>query len=166
MLLFLTAGGFIASRVIDRGRGREKAAALFGGAEDVELERFEIEYQQRRVVCSDPVALRFLEECLRRGDTRCAQPGTSCRFRLWFSGGGAFKAETYWFAGGFSIRMPDRAAGGLHGRHGVCLPKPMPSQVKEMVDSLDRPWEEVRGTVLVLEPAGVRREHDITLVAR
>jgi hypothetical protein len=165
VLLLLPVAGFIASRIADRARARHQVQALLGGDVAVQVERFQIDYQQRRVVCSDPVALRYLEDRLRRNDPVRFKSGTNYRLRLWFAGGGAVKAETYWFAGGFAIRTRNRFPAGASEWLCVLLTEPMPPPVKEMIDFLHRPGQEVKGMVLVLEPGGVRREQDRSLVA-
>jgi hypothetical protein len=146
--------------------GRSKAQALVGGDQAVALESVQIDSQQRRVVCTDPVALRYLEDCLRHSDPDRKRWDTTYRVQFRFVGGGILDAFTYWSGDGFSISMPDEDGTGEHWpTRGIVFQPPVPPAVEEMAAFLERPWQEVKGTVLFLEPGGTRREFERALVA-
>jgi hypothetical protein len=155
---------FVTDDVTD-SQGLSKAQALVRGDQAVALESVQIGHQQPRVVCTDPVALRYLEDCLRHCDPDRKNWGTFYRVRLRFVGGGTLDAFTYWSGDGFSISMPDEDGTGEHWpTRGIVFQPPMPPAVAEMVAFLERPGQEVKGTVLILEPGGTRREFERALV--
>lgn len=147
--------------------GVAKMEALLQGDAAAQLESVEIDYQQRRVRCSDPDALRYLERCFREGDKRPGLGGgVTYRLRLRFAGGGRVDTTTYWSDNGFRLYMPYQETDtGEEPRVRVVFSPPVPVSVAEMLAFLDRPWQEVKGAVLVIEPGGVRRESDRSLVA-
>jgi hypothetical protein len=147
--------------------GVAKLEALLRGDPTPQLESVEIDYQQRRVRCSDPDALRYLERCFREGDKRPGLGGgTWYRLRLRFAGGGQVDATTYWSDNRFRLYMPYQEPDtGEEPRVRVAFRPSVPVPVAEMLAFLDRPWQEVKGVVLVVEPGGVRREFERSLVA-
>jgi hypothetical protein len=147
--------------------GLKKAEALLRGDRKVQLEAIEIDYQQRGVRCSDLEALRYLEDRMRKNNPSRSDLGTTYRLRLRFAGGGSLTTTTYWFDGGFSVCMPGDTplSDGGRPRCVVVFTPELPASVKEIVNFLDRPWQKVKGTVLILEPGAVRQEHDRSLVA-
>ena len=156
---------FVTDDVTD-SQGLSKAQALVRGDQAVVLESVQIDSQQRRVVCTDPVALRYLEDCLRHSDPDRKAWGTSYRVQFRFVGGGTLDAFTYWSGDGFSISMPDEDGTGEHWpTRGIVFQPPVPPAVEEMAAFLERPWQEVKGTVLFLKPGGTRREFERALVA-
>jgi hypothetical protein len=150
---------------VSDSQGLSKAQALVQGDQTVALESVQIDSQQRRVVCTDPVALRYLEDCLRHSDPDRKAWGTSYRVQFRFVGGGTLDAFTYWSEDGFSISMPDEDGTGEHWpTRGIVFQPPLPLAVAEMVDFLEHPRQEVKSNVLILEPGGTRREFDRALV--
>jgi hypothetical protein len=145
--------------------GTEKTEALLRGDETVQLNSFEIDFQQRRVLCSDPEAVRYLERCLRENEPKRRELGTTYRLKLRFASGGELDVRTNWFEGGFSLCMPgDRPLeDGGNPRCGVVFRPPVPSSVKEMIDFLDSDSPRAKGTVLILEDGAIRREFDPSL---
>src|SRR5438034_1200942 len=82
-------GGYVLSGCIADRRGIERTESLLGGDTAVQLTSVEIRYRQRRVHCSDPDALRYLEECFREGDQHPGLGGgVTYLLRLQFAGGG------------------------------------------------------------------------------
>ncbi len=154
--------------LIEHHRGEQQATALFAGQVDPlnpRLESLRLENQQRRVICTDPVALRYLEGCFRHSDRRDPQYGITYQLRLRFAGGGTFDTVSYWFKGGFSTSGPDGCFPSEEwATHNIWLKKPMPPQVREMIDLLHQPWQDAKGTVLLVEPGMVRREQDRSLI--
>ncbi|MCE9564129.1 MAG: hypothetical protein K8U57_18960 [Planctomycetes bacterium] len=143
--------------------GIEKIKLLIRGKETVQLASFEIYYQQRRVRCSDPEALRYLESCLWKSRRKSLEnAGLTYRLRLQFAGGGSVDACTYWSPEGFHLYVPgDTPAGDGGSPSGVVVFKsPMPASIKVMIDFLQSPNDMVMGTVLILEGGGMRREND------
>jgi hypothetical protein len=164
-------GGYVFSGCIADRRaeqlGIKRTEALLAGDPEVQLASVEISCQKRRVRCSDPAALRYLEGCFRDGDQRPRfKAGCTYLLRLRFAGGGSVEAATYWSEGGFCLYMPYQETDtGEEPRVRVVFKPPMPQQVAEMLVFLDRPWQEVKGMVLVVEPGSIRREFDRSLVA-
>src|SRR5262249_43355651 len=136
--------------------GIKRTEELLAGDAEAQLASFEICYQQRRVHCSDPDALRYLERCLRDGDRRRGfGGGVTYLLRLRFVGGANLDARTYGSDGGFSFYMPYQETDtGEEPRARVVFKPPVPPAVAELVAFLDRPWQEVKGVVLVIEPGG------------
>jgi len=147
--------------------GIGKTEMLLQGDPAAQLQSLEISYQQRLVRCSDPDALRYLERCIREGDKRPGLGGgVTYLLRLRFVGGGQMDAATYWSENGFRLYMPYQETDtGEEPKVRVAFKPPVPQAVMEMVAFLDCPWEEVKGVVLVIEPGGIRREFDRSLVA-
>lgn len=146
--------------------GIRRIDALLAGNANVHLESFELLYQQRRVHCSDPEALRYLEGCLRDGDQHPdLEGGLKYRLVLRFAGGGTLDTTTFWSETGFQLYMPYQETDtGEKATVKVNFKPPVPKAVAEMMAFLDRPWREVKGVVLVIEPGGIRREFDRSLV--
>ena len=158
--------GSLAFTDVSDSQGLSKAQALVQGDQTVALESVQIDSQQRRVVCTDPVALRYLEDCLRRSDPDRKRWDTTYRVQFRFVGGGILDAFSYWSGDGFSISMPDEDGTGEHWpTRGIVFQPPVPPAVEEMAAFLERPWQEVKGTVLFLKPGGTRREFERALVA-
>ena len=143
----------------------EKAEALLRGDKTAQLQAFEIDYQQLRVRCTDPEALRYLESCLHEGDPLPPNSaGLTYRLRLEFASGGSLEVTTYWCKRGFTLYMPYQATDtGESPRGGALFKSPMPASVKEMIDFLNDDSGKSRAMVLILEPGAGRREHDPSL---
>jgi hypothetical protein len=163
-LAAMLAVGYGVAQFAEGHRGERKTAALLAADPDVRVERFQIDHQQRRVVCTDPEVLRYLEERFRRNDRGAGGGGVSYRLTLRYETGGTHAVETTWADDGdFSLSLSDDD--GFADRVGVALARPRPAAVDELVEFLDKDWKEVKGTVLILEAGGTRRERDESLVA-
>ncbi len=146
--------------------GVQKAEALFQGNPGMRLKSVEIEFQQRRVLCSDPTALRYFEQCLSAGAKHdFDEGGVTYRLRLRFVGGGQVGTQTFWLKDGFCLFLPyQETDAGVRPKVSVAFSPPVPTAFTEIVDFLNRPYQEVKGVVLILESGGIRREFDRSLV--
>lgn len=157
--------GYGITRSVDSRRGEEKTRALLAGDPAVRLREVRIEYQQRRVVCTDPEVLRYLEDRLRRHEPDPDYLGTTYDLALSYNGGGAQSFASYWTdAGDFNLALGDLGEGGRG--HGIRLPHPRPRGMEELASFLAKPNREAAGSVLILVSGGSRVERDESLVAR
>ncbi|WP_435011234.1 hypothetical protein P12x_002540 [Tundrisphaera lichenicola] len=141
------------------GGGLSKMKALVRNDPSIRLDSLQINNNERRVICTDPAILRHFEEALRSSDPTKGRGGIRYEVELRFKGGGNFGVTTYWEADDFSISMPDEDPfGEKWPTRRVEFKSPMPPPVKAMIDFLDSPTKEVRGTVLVIEPGGIHQE--------
>jgi hypothetical protein len=164
LLVLLGLGGL---RLAAGWRGEGKTRALLSGDEGVHLERLRIEWGQRRVICTDPQALRHLEERFRhRDDPNPIFPRKrhgSYVWTLYYEGGGSHTFLTYLYDGGVELSLDDPDGWTTHV---VPLPGPLPPPLDEVIKFLHQPPDEVKGTVLIVEAQGIRREFDGSLVAK
>lgn len=147
-------------------RGVEDAEAMLRGENSVRLSSLEIEYQQRCVRCSEPATLRYIERCIRENEPAQLDDRTTYLVRLGFENGGVLEARTDWGRPGFLLCMPgDRLLqDGGEPRACVVFRSPMPTHVHEMIEFLLDDSGKSRGTVLVIEPDGIRRASDSSLL--
>lgn len=163
--LAATGVGYGAFQVLDGRRGEEKTQALLAGDSNVSLRHLQIEHQQRRLVCTDPEVLRYLEERFRAHEPEPRYLGTSYSMALSYADGGSQTFAAYLTDDGdFNFFLGEPGEGGRG--HGIRLPRPRPRGVDELVAFLHKPHEEVAGEVLILEAGGSRVEWDGSLVVR
>jgi hypothetical protein len=140
-------------------------SALLSGDTSVEIVRFETEYQQRRVVCTDTDLLEHLKRALVRPAPRGAVAGGLSYVGYFkFRSGGTFR--TYMQVGktGFTVSMPAEAAEEAFPTHDIVLPQPSLDKVKELFDFLQESNQTAAGTVLVMETGKPsRRESEPSL---
>jgi hypothetical protein len=158
----LLLAGWGGLQINDDWVGDQKTRALVSGSQQVRFARVQIDYQQRRVICTDPVVLRYLEERFRNHGQPRNDPSTTYQLTIEYEGGGRHAFGTYWYENGFSLALLDDENGD--GHIGISLPRPLPSQVEEIVQFLGEPWRQVKGTVLVVEPGSIHRHYDQSLV--
>lgn len=112
--------GFGMAQLVDSWRGEWKTIALLSGDANVRLIRLQVDYQQRRLVCSDPIVLRYLEERFRKYDPNRRELGTTYQMSLSYEGGGTRSFATYWGdSGDFALFIGDAGEGGKG--HGILL---------------------------------------------
>ena len=115
----------------------------------------QIDYQQIRVICTNPSTLRYLENCLRRHEEPRHGPKTTYELTLEYEGGGRATFGSYWHKSGFWLGLSENDID--HGElQGVSLAPPVPTEVEEIVGLLTQP-EKHEGTVLIIEPDGTAR---------
>jgi hypothetical protein len=157
--------GYGVAQLFDGHRGEEKTRALLAGDPTVRLRRVQIDYQQRRVICTDPEVLRYLEDRIRGHEPEPDYPGTTYQLALSYDGGGAQAFASYWSdTGDFNLFLGEPGEGGTG--YGIRLTRSRPRGAEELVNFLLKPYREVAGEVLILEAAGSRIERDESLVAR
>jgi hypothetical protein len=144
-------------QLVNGRHGEEKTRAMLAGNASVRLKRMQIDYQQRRVICNDPEVLRYLESRFRSYERDPDYLGTSYQLTLTFEGGGCQSFASYWTdAGDFNFFLGEPGEGGT--AHGIRLPQPRPRGVEELVRFLAKPYQDVSGSVLILEEGGSRIE--------
>ncbi len=110
--------GYVFAGCITERRGVAKTEALLRGDDTVQLAAFAVEYQQRRVHCSDPESLRYLERCIREHAPTTFDDRITYRVSLRFAGGGRLVVRTDWSSGGFSLCCPAIAYCKMGASHG------------------------------------------------
>jgi hypothetical protein len=134
-------------------QGEENTAALLDGNQNVRLQRFEIEGQQRRVTCSDPVVLRYLEDCFRtKNDPNQKQSGLTFRLSLVFDDDSRFHREVSWCKENLALFVFQHVGDGP-ATHNIVFPAPMPPKMKQIIDFLTRPADELEQNFLDVRPA-------------
>jgi hypothetical protein len=88
--------GYGIVQLIDDRRGEEKTRALLSGDFAGRLRRVQIDYQQRRVICTDPEVLRYLEDRFRGHEPEPDSLGTTYQLTLPYDGGGTQAFASYW----------------------------------------------------------------------
>jgi hypothetical protein len=163
--LTAAGAGYGVAQLIEGHRGEWKTRALLAGDSNVRLRRVQIDYQQRRVVCTDPEVLRYLEGRFRGHEPEPQYLGTTYLLSLAYEGGGARAFVSYWAdSGDFNLFLGEPGEGGRG--HGIRLPRPRPRGVEELASFLVKQHDDVAGSVLILEAGGSRVERDSSLVAR
>jgi hypothetical protein len=147
-------------------QGVKKTEALLQGDESVRLDSFEVEYQQRRVRCTDPESLRYLERCFRENSPTRFDDRITYEVFLQFADGTRLGIRTDWSRAGFSLCMPgDRLLqDGGEPRAYVVFRPPMREPIKEMIDFLNDDSRKAKGVVLIMEGGTIRREADPSLI--
>ncbi|MBA4191277.1 MAG: hypothetical protein C0467_25120 [Planctomycetaceae bacterium] len=146
--------------------GVRKTEALLQRRQTTHLRAIQIDNQQRRVRCSDPTILRYLEEYAQGGECAPDLGGVTYQLQLQFHDGGTVSVTSYWFPGGFKFFLPDDIPAGDGGTpRGVVLFKPpIPESMNTLIRFLDDPVAVARGTVLILDAGGIRKEYDRSLI--
>ena len=160
-------GGYFLVDSVGERRGLARTEALLRGDEKVRLHAFEVVYQQRRVRCTDPESLRYIERCFRENSRADFDDRITYRVSLQFAGGGRLDMRTDWSKGGFSLCMPgDRLLqDGGEPRAWIVFRAPVPSRVQEMINFLNDYYRRARGKVLHLEAGTSWFETDDSLLA-
>jgi hypothetical protein len=143
-------------------RGGQKTHALLNGDPGARIKRLQLDSQMRRVICTDPAVLRYLEECFRASDSkRRARGGYYYDLTVEYEGGGRDSFYTDWFKGGVSVSPGDYDDGP---RYVIAFSLPLPPDLEEVVRFLRKPHQEVQGQVLIVEPGGTHHELDRSLI--
>jgi hypothetical protein len=149
----------------ENARGEQKTQALLSGDANVHLERLRIEWGQRRVICTDPQVLGYLEARFRQYNPNPVVARDLCGSYEWtlsYQGGGRHAIMTTLYDGGILLDFDS----DFPSRHEVSFPEPRPAAVDIVVKFLHRPYQEVKGIVLIVEPQGILQKYDDSLVAR
>ncbi len=161
----LVLAGYGVQQLGEGWQGTKKTRALLSGDTNVHFERLQIDGHQLRLICTNPVVLRYLEDRFRRADTQYQGLGVSYYLSLSFVGGGSQKFGTYWGdSGDFKIFLSDAADGGQG--FAVLLTHPRPKQVDVLVRFLLGDDHLDVGTVLILDSGGSRFERDESIIVR
>jgi hypothetical protein len=134
-------------------RGETAAFAILNGDMRTRIVRMEIEGQQRKVICTDPAVLRYLEDCFRNSNRRKLPSGYSYEIKLFFEDGSRFSGDSYWCNEGFQTRVFGDAY--FPPTHDIELQSPIPDTVRRMVEFLNEmghSWKPRE--LLILNPEG------------
>ena len=154
MLIFSVTVGWIGSSVLHRRYATADFNALLDGSEGVELTLFKTDYQQRRVICTDEEVLAYLASMLRQSSGRNGNIGASYDFTFRFSTGRQCTVRCY-------LITTSRLSFFVPPSHEITLQSPIPDRVREIMNFLDAPWEEVAGLVQFVENGyPIRYEYD------
>jgi len=143
--------GYICLSMWRSHRAEQNMLALVNGDRDIRLRHVEIHGQQRRVSCSDPVVLRYLESRMCESDSEDLKSGIIYYVVFEFEDGHWFNAHTCWFDGGFATWIEGIPGEGTQP-HIITLLKPVPAKLREIIDFLDLPYENLPQPHLVLTP--------------
>ncbi len=151
--------------VIDWHQGEAKTIALLAGNETVKIRSLEIRAQQRKVICTDPEVLRYLEQQFRNHEPHPDFGGTSYHLRVRYEGGGSDELSTYWpNENKFCLFVGEPGEGGKP--HGIHFPKPRPKGIDEIKAFLSATIKDVAGQVLILESGKSRIENNPSLIEK
>lgn len=157
---------FTASIALDVIRDRRAAADLDGlilGRDNIQLTSLVIDKQQRRVICTDKEILAYLASSLRNSQSdEFGGGGISYEFSFRFSTGREYRVEGYVHRNQWSLVVPNANPHEGHGvTHATFLRAPIPDRVLETFDFLNKRYQEVSATVLVLEADQPPRYDDL-----
>jgi hypothetical protein len=144
----------------------QQMLGLLRGSEQVEIAQFEIEHQQRRVICTDKAVCDHIAKSMRDAIEYPGAPlrlGVSYSFTFRFISGSRYGVqEACVFDGGFSASIPEaNPFCEPVMTHQVAFREPIPKRLREIWVFLREPWEKVAGSVMIVEePRPVRIEYD------
>jgi hypothetical protein len=151
LIMTVAIAGYGFSVVRDWNRGEAKTIALLAGDTTLRIRRFEISGQQRKVICTDPDVLRYLEFQLRNHDAEQRFGGNSYLLLLRYEGGGTDTLSTYGpDEDRFCLYVGEPGEGGKP--HGIRMSKPRPKGIDDLLSFFRRPAQDATGRVLILEP--------------
>jgi hypothetical protein len=143
--------------------GHDKTRALLHGDKDVRLARFEIDNNQRRVICTDPEVLRYLESRMSQNERRYRESGIGYQMTVHYEGGGNHSFLADWTDHDVAL-YPEGGDGRVPNL--ILLPRPMSPRVEELIEFLMSELRISAGKVMILEPGGIRYERNERLIAR
>jgi hypothetical protein len=148
--------------------GEKKMVALLDGNQSINITRLEINFQQRRLFCTDTDVLRYLKEILAKHPRGMSNTGGGSYEGIFtFANGGQFKGALSIGTNGFYISIPSQAAEEAFPTHCVLLIEPVPEKVQQIFNFLNEPYQKIAGTVLILEEGkSIYTRHDESLVAK
>lgn len=122
---------------------------LLSGDTDVSITKIEIQYQQRRVLCSDKTVTSYLSDMMRQSSSPANGNGASYYFTFHFSTGRQYSLCGVVDATQFSLSVPNARPYELGiSTHDIVFRSPTPRRVNEIFHFLVLPWEEVGGLTL------------------
>jgi hypothetical protein len=143
----------VADHVITEQRGEAAAFALLNEDTRPRIVRMEIEGQQRKVICTDPAVLGYLEDCFRNSNHHEFRGGYSYEIKLYFEDGSRFSNDSCWCNEGFATWV--RGDRFFPPTHQIEMRNPMPEPVRRMIqylNEMDFRWKP--RDVLILSPEG------------
>ena len=148
---------FVASIAFDVTKDRHAAGdldALILGRDNIQLTGLVIDQQQRRVICTDQEVLAYLASSLRNSYHDWGiGGGIFYEFSFEFSTGRKYRVDGYVHRQEWSLVVPNaNPEEGHRPTHVTFLHAPIPDRVREMFEFLNKRYQEVSGSVLVLEP--------------
>ena len=142
---------------------------LLDGKPQPKISGFHIDYQQRRVICTDKTVCEYIAQSMKkavRGRGTELNLGASYSFTFYFGSGSIYYVECACvFDKGFSISIPEAnppEAGWM--THEVDFSEPVPDRVQRMWAFLNRSDTKVLGMVMTVEDVGqIRFRYDRSL---
>ena len=136
----------IYAAVSHRYRAANDLMRLLDGDASLSLIALEIEYQQRSVICTDPIALDFIASAMRNQPEANDESSTSYYFTFHFSTGRQYGVGGAAGTNQFSLAADNNLDGWP--THLVDLNDNPPDPIIQIFNFLQQPWEDVGGLVL------------------
>ena len=151
--------GFVSIRYV---RGKDALDQLLNGDEQIHIVQLRIEYQQRRIICTNAQSLRYIEAQMRVRSLKQPNGGPSYLSNFWFSNGGFQSVYSSWGGDGFVLFFGD----DREIERPVFFSAPIPEKVGPMLRLLQARYEDVAGTVLTVNDKQELTEYDTLLDLR
>jgi len=162
--LLLAVGLFFWGRSLVAGM---QMIQLLGGSESIRVVEFEIDGQQRRVICRDRKHCDYMTGAMRKAKAEMATGGMSYSLRFKFSSGLWYTVVNGCVAPkGLTPSIPEAYPPEVGmSTHSIMLQEPIPATIQEAWSFLwNEPCENVAGRVMVIEEGDiVRWEYDPVL---
>lgn len=136
-------------------QGDRNTYSLLAGDRSVRITRLTISGQLREVDCTDPVVLRYFEECLRSHrpyrEVQSDKGGITYHLEMCFEDGSRYSGSTFW-GKNRSDFFVDKETDVGWPTHAVLFREPLPDAMKRILDFLELPNAALRSQKLVLGP--------------
>lgn len=147
IFVFACAVILLAALAIGLGRdGETKALQLAQGDKAVEIERMEIDGQQRRILCDDDELLAEIAEGFRHAALK-ATGGISYLLTLRFRGGETFVTRLYVRDDELSVCIPREEEGAP--THRLVFRDGRGAKLTQLISYLDQPYDAVAGSRMI-----------------
>lgn len=154
---------------IEVQNGERMLVAILNGDPKPEIQSIEVQYQQRRLVCTDREVIGYLKQMMLNHPnmTMADNYAYSYEGKFMFRDGGAFVCSLGITTNGFTISIPSQAVENSFPTHYVLLRAPVPQKVRQIFEFFLEPYQKVAGTVLILkEGKNIEKQYDAALVTR
>ena len=141
----------IVAAITDHYRAAGDLDRLLLGDESLSITSFQIEYQQRRVICSAPDVADYLTSRMRSATTPADGSGYSYYFTFSFNTGRRYSLNGDAGPTQFSLSVPSHHPYDGISTHEIGLGSNPPERVAQIFDFLSQPWEEVGGLALYID---------------
>lgn len=144
--------------------GTAKLLSITSGANRYQLASMEVQYQQRRLICTDPVLLAEIQRHLAGAQRSMMGSGSTYETTFRLADGGSATLHSSWGANECSLSLGDVPEEGWP-THLIVFAEPLSEDLRKLLAFLNASNEEVAGQVLIFDGSGNRVEFDGTLVA-